>query len=63
MKKFLNEEGYKFYSGPNGRVIAARIKRYKKWLAILIGVSVIEFIAVAILVSIFAKIYVAFNKW
>jgi hypothetical protein len=63
MKEIKNQMGYTFYAGPHGRVIAARIKRYKRWIAILIGVSVIEFIAVAILVSIFAKIYVAFNKW
>ena len=59
----MAKDNYEWWAGPKGREVAARIKKYKRWLAILIGVSVIEFIAVAILVSIFAKIYIAFNKW
>jgi hypothetical protein len=56
-------EEYKYFAGPHGRVIAARLRKLKKWIVILTCISVVEFIAVAILVSIFAKTYIAFNKW
>jgi hypothetical protein len=51
----MKEEEYKYFAGPHGRVIAKRLKRLKKWVIILIGVSVVEFAAVAALVSFIFK--------
>jgi hypothetical protein len=35
MKKILNQAGYVFYAGPQGRVIAARIQKYKRHIVFL----------------------------
>jgi hypothetical protein len=54
---------YEVFAGPHGRVIAKRLKKLKRWIFILIGISVLEFIAVVILFTIFMQIYTAFERW
>lgn len=44
MKKIKNGEGYIYYAGPQGRVIARRIMKYKRYIGFLyciVGVLIV----------------------
>lgn len=51
------ENEYAIFAGPYGRIIAARLKKYKKRCLILLCVSVVEFMIISAIVYMFVKAY------
>jgi len=49
MKKILNKKGYTFYAGPQGRIIAARIQKYKRHIVFLYCIIGVLMVAGAML--------------
>jgi len=52
----MKDIDYKFWAGPGGRVIAGRLKRYKRTVFVMSGFLFLEAVAIAVLVMAYFKL-------